>query len=119
MNTDKKVFNKLFDSEKVELESQRIELGLMDDAAALTSILKGLNQKILSNGEKANELYSIVQKDGEKALLAFSDASKLYDRIAQMFKDLGLPATPQSDPKVKAMFKEMDDLLTYRKRYSF
>jgi hypothetical protein len=39
MNTDKKVFNKLFSKEKVELESHKIELALVDEIKSADKFL--------------------------------------------------------------------------------
>lgn len=119
MNTDKKVFNKLFSEEKTELASQKIELSLISDATQLGKTLAALNSNIVKNGEKANELYSLVQKDGQIALAAFKDGARLQERIAKMYEDLGIPSDGSEEPGVKVLLKEMDDLLTYRKRYSF
>ena len=116
MQTERKVFEKLFTPDKVELASQKYEFALLDDAANLTKALKSLNNQIKSDGDKANELYSKVSQNGEKALNAFSQASKLIDRIEQMFRDLGMPA---EDPDYKALISEADTVLTYRKRYNF
>lgn len=116
MSVESKVFDQL---NKVELKSQKIELSLINDAKQLGQIFKTLNASILKNGEKANELLSIVQKDGQKALYAFRDASALIERIAQMYEDLGIPSDGSEEPDVKNLMKMMDDLLTYRKRYSF
>ena len=116
MQTEKKVFEKLFTPDKVELESQRVELSLISDAANLTKVLKSLNNQIKADGDKANDLYSKVSSNGEKALAAFSQASKLIDRMDQMFRDLGMPA---EDPDYKALISEADTVLTYRKRYNF
>jgi hypothetical protein len=60
MNTDKKVFEKLFSKEKVELESQKIELALVDD-------IKSADKFLLAS-------YSEMDKK-KQALL---DAFKMY-----------------------------------------
>lgn len=116
MSIESKVFEKLFTTDKVELASQKVELALLDDAANLAKSLKSLNNQIKADGDKANELYSKVSMNGEKALVTFSQASKLIDRIDQMFRDLGQPA---NDPDYKELLSQLDTVLTYRKRYNF
>lgn len=116
MSIESKVFEKLFTADKVELESQKVELALLDDAANLSKLLKSLNTQIKADGDKANDLYSKVSVNGEKALSAFSQASKLIDRIDQMFRDLGQPA---NDPDYTELISQLDTVLTYRKRYNF
>lgn len=72
MNTDKKVFNKLFESEKVELESQRIELGAVEEIRAQL--------------EKAGSLMDI-QSEIIAAENKLKSAQKIYDEAkARSFK---------------------------------
>jgi hypothetical protein len=119
MSIESKVFEKLFTSDKVELESQKVELSLITDATEFGNALATLNNNILKNGEKANDLLSIVQKDGQMALAIFREGTKLQERIARMYEDLGIPSDGSEEPGVKNLLKQMNDLLTYRKRYSF
>lgn len=117
MNIESKVFLQL---EKVQpSESKKLELGLIDDAAQLTAKLRALNQSIYKNGEKANEILKEVQSDGRLALAIFKDMGTIRDKVNDMYQELGLPADPESDPKIKAMEDERDLLLKYRVSYRF
>lgn len=116
MSVESKVFDQL---NKVELKSQKIELSLINDAKQLGQILKTLNTNIVKNGEKAMELLSVVEKDGQKALYVFKDSMALLEKIAQMYEDLGIPSDGSEEPDVKNLIKLTDDLLAYRKRYRF
>lgn len=117
MNTDKKVFNKLFVEEKVELESQKIELGLTQDAEALLKTLKGLNGVIKVDGDKANALREKVVANGEKALVVFKSSMSVLEKLKQSYDNLGLDA--EKDANYKALWDETDTVLLYRKRYGF
>lgn len=60
MNTNKKVFDKLFSSEKIELESQRYEFAFPD--------IKGESKKIDDLFSKSAQLRSQVLKDATSKL---------------------------------------------------
>lgn len=117
MNTDKKVFNKLFSKEKVELESQKIELGLTQDAQSLYKLLKSFNDAIKEDGDKANALYDKVSVNGQKALMVFKESMTVLDRINKSYEALGMPT--DTDQNWKALDKETNVTLNYRKKYNF
>lgn len=117
MNTEKKVFKKLFSEEKVELESQKIELGLTQDAQSLYKLLKSFNDAIKADGDKANALYDKVSVNGQKALMVFKESMNILDRINKSYEALGMPT--DTDPNWKALDNETNVTLNYRKKYNF
>jgi hypothetical protein len=117
MNTDKKVFNKLFVEDKVELESQKVELGLTQDAQSLLKLLKSFNDAIKSDGDKANALYDKVSVNGQKALMVFKESMKVLEKINQAYENIGMAT--DTDPNYNALLKEADVTLAYRKKYNF
>jgi len=129
MKTQREVFNKLFKEEKVELATQKIELGSIEDAikekqkeaTILSNKVNGyaanardvsssinraeskykeakksfekfqsLEKEVNDELEFADKLYSIIKRDGFKALNDFDDANlelKKYGASIKGFKN--------------------------------
>lgn len=87
MNTEKKVFNKLFKSEKVELESQKYEFALD---------IKGESKKIDDLFSKSSQLRTQVLKDA---------TSKLNTSVKSMVDIRAFLSRGMSDFKTK--YKEL------------
>ena len=117
MQTERKGFERLFAPDKVELESQKIELGLTQDAQSLYKLLKSFNDAIKSDGDKANALYDKVSVNGQKALMVFKESMSVLDKINKSYEDLGMPT--DTDENWKALDKETNVTLNYRKKYNF
>lgn len=118
MNTDKKVFNKLFHKDKVELESQKVELGLIDDIGSMRAELSQLNSQIKSSGDREYTEHQVVQNTGEKALQMLKQADNAIQKVTSMYKELGL-GDASKDPNVKALLLQMNLVISYRKEYHF
>lgn len=88
MNTDKKVFNKLFTTEKVELASERYEFAFPD--------IKGESKKIDDLFSKSTQLRSQVLKDAVSKLNA--SIKSMVDIRASLSKNLA---------DFKAQYKEL------------
>ena len=80
MNTQKEVFNKLFKEEKVELSSQKIELGLIDD---FKNVLKDA-ENLKKNSKKNISEASSINKD---AIKIFQKAEKLDNTVGKLEKE--------------------------------
>ena len=93
MNTEKRVFAKLFKAEeKTELATQKIELGLVDDFTKIFE--KAVNE----DSSIGNTLISALSKaEGKyKAIISnYENAIKLGDKATESAKELGidLPST--------------------------
>ena len=88
MRTQRRVFEKLSESTKVELASERIELGLIDD-------LKKIYNKAVNVQKNANQKATTIK--AEKAGLK-GDIAEVFDSINLLEKDI---------EKVKAISKEL------------
>jgi hypothetical protein len=119
MQTERKVFEKLFTSDKVELESQKVELALIDDIADIRTQLSNFNSEIKGAGDRALKDLEIVKNVGTKALYAFKDGNNYISKIEDLYRELGVPDKAKNDPQVKALLLQMDLLLKYRKSYNF
>lgn len=86
MQTERKVFEKLFSPDKVELESQKFEFGILDD---ISNFLKSYSvvsdvAPIRNAAEKAEQ-----SLNAKKAKL--EEIIKQIAKGKQMAKDLGMP----------------------------
>ena len=110
-----KILSRLGKAEKTELKSEKVELSLIGDAKKLLSKIKGDLKKIESKGEKALDLNDEIQKLGNEALAQLNKLRKYQEDISSMSKDLGL--TPPKE--LTELTKAIEDILTFRKRYTF
>jgi hypothetical protein len=62
MNTDKKVFEKLFSKEKLELESQKYEFGIKEDFANNELSMKAAAEVLLKAANDGDEIQKQVAK---------------------------------------------------------
>tara|TARA_R100000655_G_scaffold51111_1_gene88729 strand:+ start:602 stop:949 length:348 start_codon:yes stop_codon:yes gene_type:complete len=91
MNTQKSVYNRLFSKEeKTELETHKVELGLIDNAKVLVKILSEASDELTKElkvrklaQQKVDESMTTINKTAQK----IKEAGK---KIASMEKDLGL-----------------------------
>ena len=109
MNTGKKVFEKLFSGEKVELASQAYEFALVDDIKAEASIMLINIEKVKSQFNKAQSAM-IIYNDANRAVAG--PASRVINLIKELkdkSKSLGveLPASILAIEKdAQAKYKE-------------
>jgi hypothetical protein len=82
MNTDKKVFNKLFSSQKVELASEKFEFGIVEDA-------RGLLDKAFQFVEIQSEIIALQSKI-QKSIPIYVEVLKLTNDGIKKLKDLGV-----------------------------
>lgn len=112
MNTNKKVFEKLFSGEKVELASQKYEFGVYDDIKALVKLADTASSQGKANQEKAfkamvdlNTLIS-KSKDYEKVQKdLLTKSNSIMNMLKTSAKDLGF------DYKTTDAFKLNEELL--------
>ena len=77
MNTEKKVFNKLFSSEKVELASEKFEFGVVQD-----------DIKVVDNAEKAfDDAFGLISSAKQKAIPiiknSIAEANQFLKRLSE------------------------------------
>jgi hypothetical protein len=110
MNTTKSVYNRLFAEDKVELASERVELGLVEDVASakkqaqaqLTKFLKSdaIVQKAVTS---LKSVYDEIFVNRNYAKKKTDELSKIETTLTKQAADLGL------DVKQLPVFKELMD----------
>jgi hypothetical protein len=118
MQTEKKVFEKLFaDEKKVELSSQRYEFVLLDTALKVADTLEKMAAMMKADGDKQNEYREKVSNLGETLMAQWQNGRDIIEKITVGAKQLGID--PNSIKEVKRITAIQDVILTYRKRYGF
>jgi len=117
MNTQKSVYNRLFSKvEKTELESQKIELSLIDDAKKLTSVYYGktdsANGKLKALASESRSIISII----DDALKAADKMPSLISKLETMAKDLGIKVKIEELESMKNAVKESKEYKDYKKK---
>ena len=100
-----------------ENSTQKIELGLVDDATKLADIQLDRLSLIKKNGEAMLKLADLIDKQGSDAISAFKKSQSMLTRIEDAAKNLDLK--PNAIGGYKELTKADDLFLTYRKRYNF
>ena len=98
MNTTKSVYNRLFSEDKVELASERIELGLIDDLkkdADKVSKQIGFVNKDISEVKKAIQLIGMIKADFTSTDKLANDLLKAVINFENKARDLGLDVPKQ------------------------
>ena len=84
MNTEKKVFNKLFKEEKVELSAEKIELALVDDAKKIVSDYASVDEDTAFGFVvKAEMEYKEVLNDYEQLLKKIEGVTPKLEKAIQ------------------------------------
>ena len=130
MRTQRRVFEKLSETTKVELASERIELGLIDDVKKAIQKIKDNNKNIINEvklTQKAEQnyekLHTNLKEDLEdvfdKGLKAMNDAflyvekqEKNIQEIKKISKELGVdvPVIKEFEKEKNILDKITDDL---------
>jgi len=99
------------------MKLQGIKLALIDDAKKVVMDF-GVNLKeIETNGNEFTKYAIAIERYGEMGLELFKKSSSMVDKLEAAYKALGVD--PKLNNEYKTLIKQMDTLLTYRKRYSF
>lgn len=92
MNTEKKVFNKLFSEEKVELASQRFEFGIKEDFANNELKMKAAAEVLLkaaNDGDEIQKQMAKLQADYTKQIALvkklYAAAEKEDENMSKIF----------------------------------
>jgi hypothetical protein len=95
----------------------KIEMALLDDAKKIV-IDFGVNLKeIENNGTEFTKYAEAIDRYGEAGLELFQKSRAIIDKIDAAYKALGVD--PNVSVEYKTLIKQMDTLLTYRKRFNF
>ena len=94
-----------------------IKLALVDDAKSMVVNFTEVLSEIEKAGVAYTKAYEVIDMQGSMGLELFSDAKTLVDKLDAAYKALGVD--PRLSNEYKTLIKQMDTLLTYRKRYNF
>ena len=86
MNTTKSVYNRLFKENKVELASERVELGLVEDIAAATTKARQIASELNGAVDLADKTQVELKKMQAEYDKQVANVKKLYP-IASKFQD--------------------------------
>jgi predicted nuclease with TOPRIM domain len=89
MNTQNRVFNKLAEETKVELATQKIELGLIDDLDKKLNSFKSKNKEIGSYLEQIVKLKSKFKNDFKSLGKEYDDLINGYDELFKKANEIG------------------------------
>jgi hypothetical protein len=117
MNTQKKVFEKLFSSEKVELASEKFEFGVVQD-----------DIKVVDNAEKSfDDAFGLISSAKQKAIPniknAIAEANKFLTRLAEtkkVAKELGIDLPKEylgQEQRASVLIGEANDIITWLNKY--
>ena len=119
MNTQKTVYNRLFSKEeKTELETHKVELGIMQDLSKALSKHKKARKSLDDNLDKwYNDLFKLKDKfstfesKDKEFKSSLSDMKKFVKEIETMSKDLGIKPTAIEDyQESKALINTSEDI---------
>jgi seryl-tRNA synthetase len=112
MNTDKKVFEKLFSKEKLELGSQKYEFALTDDVKKVINDYYNIaNTGYKKTGDSLSALKDALSIHN-KALSEANKFDSLLTKINQMAKEIGI------DPNNIQPLSELKKAISEKKRTS-
>lgn len=110
-----KILAKLQDeTPKTELESQKVELALIDDAKQAINEARKTMAVIEKDGGKYLDLYQRIQNNGDRLMSIFDVLDNQVRKLDKAQKDLGVKI-----PEVSQLEKVMDEILRMRKTYTF
>ena len=92
-------------------------MALVDDAKSMVANFTEVLSEIDKAGVAYTKAYEVIDMQGSMGLELFSDAKTLVDKLESAYKALGVD--PKLSNEYKTLIKQMDTLLTYRKRYNF
>ena len=78
MNTTKSVYNRLFAEDKVELASERIELGIVEDIAAASAKAIQISNALFDAVDKADTMQVELNKLQAEFQKQVANVKKLY-----------------------------------------
>jgi len=100
MKEQKSVRNRLFKTEKVELESQKVELGIFDD-------VEKLKNKALSSSKQAEKSVLSALSDFADSTSALEQAIKITEEGKQKAKELGANELVKRADSIKSQFESV------------
>ncbi len=117
MNTEKKVFNKLFSSDKLELSSERYKFGVVED-----------DIKVVDNAEKTfDAAFGLISSAKQKAIPSIknsiAEANQFLARLSEtkkIAKELGIDLPKEylgQEQRASVLIGEANDIITWLNKY--
>ena len=111
-----KVFSKLAKAEKTELKSEKVELGLRQDAEKLNTIYYSKTDTANSNLKALSSEARAAMTNIDQALKAVSEMKSLVSKLEKAAKELGIDVNNMQELKsMKVAIKDSSEYESYKK----
>tara|TARA_R110002167_G_C12151079_1_gene601322 strand:- start:99 stop:470 length:372 start_codon:yes stop_codon:yes gene_type:complete len=111
-----KVFSKLAKAEKTELKSEKVELGLRQDAEKLNTIYYSKTDTANSNIKALSSEARAAMTNIDQALKAVSEMKSLVSKLEKAAKELGIDVNNMQELKsMKVAIKDSSEYESYKK----
>ena len=129
--TQNTIYKKLFTEEKLELESHKIELGLIDDLKKLLIRMKSVEGALAKSTQKSinslqafskvqgnlKDSYQMAQLDKDDAKDEIKIAVSIIEKISKQAKDLGInPSEIKGTKEVVSFTANIEDTIAILQR---
>ena len=110
MNTQKRVFNKLAESDKVELATQKVDLALVDDIVKVYNNIKSKADGLAMNARRAAQELDETSNKAKGLLKEIASTESDSKRLVASAKDLGIPIPPEASIAIRQLQAYRSDL---------
>lgn len=111
-----KIFSKLAKAEKTELASEKVELGLRQDAEKLNTIYYSKTDTANSNIKALSSEARAAMTNIDQALKAVSEMKSLVSKLEKAAKELGIDVNNMQELKsMKVAIKDSSEYESYKK----
>tara|TARA_R110000823_G_C15757827_1_gene482644 strand:+ start:187 stop:588 length:402 start_codon:yes stop_codon:yes gene_type:complete len=118
MSTKNRVFNKLAQAEKVELATQKVDLGIMQDVQKSMNTHKQKRKSLDDSSDrwysdlfKVRDKFSKIEVDYKDFKSSLSDLEKFIKELENMAKELGVqPSSLDGYNEAKGLINTSDDM---------
>jgi len=111
-----KIFSRLGKAEKTELKSEKVELGLRQDAEKLNNIYYSKTDTANSNLKALSSEARAAMTNIDQALKAVSEMKSLVSKLEKAAKELGIDVNNMQELKsMKVAIKDSSEYESYKK----
>ena len=111
MDNYNKVRKLLFSNKQIDLKSEKVELGLIDDLKSLQAKSSKLYSGYINEMDEAKHRLSIAIKSAQKAVEVLTEEAKLRSNVDESAKELGIDLPKEitrTNPQVALEISEKD-----------
>tara|TARA_R110002012_G_scaffold138656_1_gene295502 strand:+ start:737 stop:1114 length:378 start_codon:yes stop_codon:yes gene_type:complete len=111
MDNYNKVRKLLFSNKQIDLKSEKVELGLIDDLKSLQAKSDKLYSGYIGEMDEAKHRLSIAIKSAQKAVEVLTEEAKLRSNVDESAKELGVDLPKEitrRNPQVALEISEKD-----------